>query len=173
LGGYIGEQFGWRVTFWCGAALTVAMGGILAATLPHRPPKTTESYATLMRSLASLFMQERALRWTTVIQALLFGSFIAFWTILALRVEAHFHQGAQIAGSFGVIGAVGVLAAPLAGRVADRRGPHAVIGLGALVMLLAWGVFAKWTSLTGLPGVAQKSRTGCTRARSAPRSREE
>lgn len=150
LGGYVGEHFGWRVTFWCGAALSVVTGSLLAATLPRRPPKTTDSYATLMRSLGTLLMQEPALRRATAIQSMLFGSFIALWTILALRLEARFHMGAQIAGAFGVVGAVGVLAAPLAGRVADRKGPHAVIGLGALVMLLSWGTFAGWTSLLGL-----------------------
>ncbi len=150
LGGYVGEQFGWRVTFWCGAALAVSTGCLLAATLPRRPPKTTDGYAMLMRSLVSLFMQEPALRRATAIQAMLFGSFIALWTILALRLETHFHLGAQIAGTFGIVGAVGVLVAPLAGRVADRKGPHAVIGLGALVMLLSWVVFAGWTSLSGL-----------------------
>jgi predicted MFS family arabinose efflux permease len=103
-----------------------------------------------MRSLGSLFVQEPALRRATAIQAMLFGSFVALWTILALRLEAQFHLGAQIAGVFGIVGAVGVLVAPIAGRVADRRGPHAVISLGALVMLLSWIVFAGWTSVTGL-----------------------
>lgn len=150
LGGYIGEHFGWRVTFWCGAVLSVAAGALLAATLPHRPPKTKDSYRVLMRSLVTLFVQEPALRRATAIQAMMFGSFIAFWTILALELETRFHLGAEVAGAFGIVGAVGVLAAPVAGRVADRRGPHAVIALGALVMLLSWAVFARWTSLFGL-----------------------
>jgi predicted MFS family arabinose efflux permease len=150
IGGYIGEHFGWRATFWCGAGLSMAMGCLLALKLPHRAPKTTESYATLMRSLGTLFMEEPALRRATAIQSMLFGSFIALWTILALQLEARFHLGAEVAGAFGIVGAVGVLAAPVAGRVADRRGPHAVIGLGALVMLLSWAVFAGWTSAVGL-----------------------
>ncbi|KVB58004.1 MFS transporter [Burkholderia cepacia] len=150
LGGYIGEHFGWRVTFWCGMALSVAMCGMLAIMLPRLPPKTTERYMTLMRSLGSLFIQEPALRRATAIQAMLFGSFIALWTILALRLETHFQLGAQVAGAFGIVGAVGVLIAPLAGRIADRRGPRAVIGLGAFVMLLSWMVFAGWTSLPGM-----------------------
>lgn len=150
LGGYVGDHFGWRATFWCGMALSIAIGGVLAVMLPRHSPKTADSYASLMRSLGSLFAQEPALRRATAIQAMLFGSFIALWTILALRLESHFHLGAQVAGAFGLVGAVGVLIAPLAGRVADRRGPYAVIGLGALVMVLSWIVFAGWTSLTGL-----------------------
>ncbi|QNK02194.1 MFS transporter [Dyella telluris] len=149
-GGYIGEQFGWRAAYWCGALLSAAAAGLLWATLPSRAASTTETYATLMRSLGTLLAQEPALVRATTIQALLFGSFIAFWSILALRLEAHFHLGAEAAGAFGILGAIGVLAAPLAGRVADRKGPHLIIGLGAVVMLLSWLVFAGWPSVAGL-----------------------
>lgn len=149
-GGYIGQHFGWRMTFWCAAALSAGIGCLLAAKLPHRPPKTTDTYMMLMRSLCALFMEEPALRRATAIQAMMFGSFIALWTILALQLDTRFHLGAQVAGAFGIIGAVGVLAAPIAGRIADHRGPHAVIGIGAVVMMLSWGVFAAWNSALGL-----------------------
>lgn len=74
-GGYVGEHFAWRLTFWCGAALSVATGSVLSATLPYRPPKTKDSYAMLTRSLGTLFVQEPTLRRATAIQAMLFGSF--------------------------------------------------------------------------------------------------
>lgn len=32
----------------------------------------------------------------------------------------------------------GVLFAPIAGKIADRRGPHTVIGLGSVIMLTSW-----------------------------------
>ncbi|WP_186079876.1 MFS transporter [Burkholderia gladioli] len=150
VGGYVGEHFGWRATFFCGAAISWMTCILLAMTLPRRAPKTTESYTALMRSLGTLFIQEPALRLATAVQAMLFGSFIAFWTILSLHLENQFHLGAEIAGLFGIVGAVGVLAAPLAGRIADRRGPHVVIGLGAMVMALSWLIFGVWTNLVGL-----------------------
>lgn len=49
-----------------------------------------------------------------------------------------------------MIGAVGVFAAPLAGRLADRNGPGAVIALGSALSLLAWLVFAFWNTIGGL-----------------------
>lgn len=53
---------------------------------------------------------ERALRKATLIQALLFASFSAFWSVLALYLESgRFHMGAAAAGLFGVIGVVGIL----------------------------------------------------------------
>ena len=41
---------------------------------------------------------------------------------------------AQIAVLFGV---VGVLFAPIAGKIADRRGPYTVIGLRSAIAMLA------------------------------------
>jgi predicted MFS family arabinose efflux permease len=43
-----------------------------------------------------------------------------------------------VAGSFGVLGALGVLAASSAGRLADRRGARWVVGLGVALMSLAY-----------------------------------
>jgi hypothetical protein len=39
--------------------------------------------------------------------------------------------GAEIAGLFGIVGVVGILFAPIARKIADRRRPHTVIGLGS------------------------------------------
>jgi predicted MFS family arabinose efflux permease len=82
------------------------------------------------------------LRWATIIQACLFGSFSALWTILALQLDARYHLSAEVAGLFGLIGAVGVLFAPIGGRIADQRGPHTVIGPGSIILLTSWVVFA-------------------------------
>ena len=82
---------------------------------------------------------------------MLFASFIAFWTVLSLHLqEPAFGLGPEIAGLFGVIGASGILAAPLAGRVADKRGPHLVIAVAAAISLSSWVVFAGWNAVAGL-----------------------
>ena len=51
---------------------------------------------------------------------------------------------------FGFFVAVGVVAAAGDGRIADRRGPHLVILLGAGLTLAAWGIFGVWQSIAGL-----------------------
>jgi predicted MFS family arabinose efflux permease len=150
VGGFTGDHWGWRATFWLGTAMTAIIWLMLLFKLPHSEPKTSHSYFGLMKSLIELWREERSLRRATCIQATLFGSFIGLWTILALRLHEAFGLGADVAGLMGIVGAAGILIAPLAGRVADHRGPHAVIGLGCLIMLLSYAVLGLWGSLVGL-----------------------
>jgi predicted MFS family arabinose efflux permease len=120
--------------------LAVVVSLLLAAVLPRTQPRTQESYGALLKSLAILWREESELRRATIIQGCLFGSFSVLWTILALQLDARYHLSAEIAGLFGINGAVGVLFAPIAGKIADWRGPHTVIGLGSVIMLTSWVV---------------------------------
>jgi predicted MFS family arabinose efflux permease len=151
LAGFIATHAGWREMFWLGVPMAVAAGALMAAVLPRSMPDTTDRYGSLIRSLGGLWSEFGALRKAAVTQALLFAAFSAFWTILALRLqEPRFSLGADVAGLFGIVGAVGILAAPIAGRFADRRGPHLVILLGAVLTLAAWAVFGAFGTIAGL-----------------------
>jgi predicted MFS family arabinose efflux permease len=151
LSGFVGEYMGWREMFWIGVPLALSAAAVMALTLPHHRPESRMSYAAVLRSLGALWMQKPALRRATLIQAALFAGFTAFWTILALYLQTPvFGLGAEIAGLFGIVGAIGVFAAPLAGRLADRSGPHRVILIGGILALIAWAVFGLWSSVIGL-----------------------
>lgn len=150
LAGFVGDHYGWRAMFWIGLLLTRLVSLLLAIVLPRSHPKTREAYGALLKSLAMLWCDEPELRRATIIQGCLFGSFSALWTVLALQLEARYHLSAEIAGLFGIVGAVGVLFAPLAGKIADRRGPYTVIGLGSVIMLISWAVFGVWGMIAGL-----------------------
>lgn len=151
IAGFVAAQAGWRAMFWLGVPLALGAGGLLAAWLPRSAPDAGLRYGALLRSLAGLWREFGALRRATVTQALLFASFSAFWTILALHLQQPpFGMGADVAGLFGVIGLVGVVAAPVAGRIADRHGPARVIVPGAACVLTAWGLFGVWQGLAGL-----------------------
>jgi len=151
LSGFVGEHAGWREMFWIGAPLAVIAAAMMFVTLPDHRSTSRMQYLTAIRSLAHLWKRHPTLREATFVQAALFASFTTFWTILALYLQIpHFNLGADVAGLFGIVGAVGIFAAPLAGRVADKRGPHFVVWLGALMTLVAWVVFGGWTSITAL-----------------------
>lgn len=151
LAGFVATHAGWREMFWLGAPLAVVAGGLMLVVLPVSRPDSRLSYPALLKTLIHLWREFPALRRAVFTQALLFGAFTAFWTILALRLqEPRFNLGADVAGLFGVVGAVGILAAPMAGRIADRRGPRPVIAMGAVLALMAWIVFWLWPAIVGL-----------------------
>lgn len=151
LAGFVATHAGWRAMFWLGVPVALGAGVVMAMRLPRSVPTADLGYAGLLRSLGGLWREFGALRKAAITQALLFGAFSVFWTMLALHLQSpRFGLGADIAGLFGVVGAVGVLAAPVAGRIADRRGPRLVILLGAVLTLASWAVFALWSSIAGL-----------------------
>ncbi|MDX5986110.1 MFS transporter [Sphingomonas echinoides] len=151
LAGLVATHAGWREMFWLGVPLALGAGGLMAARLPRSLPETTIGYPALMASLTGLWREFAELRLAAATQALLFAAFTAFWTILALYLQTpRFALGADVAGLFGIVGAIGILAAPVAGRFADRYGPHRVIVLGAVLTLLSWLIFGAWLSIAGL-----------------------
>jgi predicted MFS family arabinose efflux permease len=124
---------------------------LMALGLPRSQPSSEIRYSELIGSLGGLWREFAPLRRATFSQALLFAVFNAFWTTLALHLQQPpWRLGAEVAGLFGVVGMVGIFAAPIAGRIADKHGPHRVIALGALLALAAWIIFGLWASLIGL-----------------------
>ncbi|TNC05716.1 MFS transporter [Methylobacterium terricola] len=140
--GFVGAWLGWRAVFVGAAGLSVALAILAWFGLPRVVPATRLGYGALMASILDLVRDQPTLRRAALSQALLFAAFNAFWTTLALLVEAPpFGLDPAGAGLFGLIGAAGALCAPMAGRFADSRSPRPVLIGGAVLTLAAFAVF--------------------------------
>jgi len=101
VGGLIGIHLGWREMFWIATPVAFGMSVLMAVVLPSNKPHSSIGYPAALRSLVHIWREERLLRTATAVQATLFASFSAFWTILALRLEEPiFNLGADVAGLF-------------------------------------------------------------------------
>lgn len=151
LAGVVADYLGgWRAVYFVAAGVMAMVWMMLAAEMPHRRPTTRIRYPELMASLARLAVTEKRVWPPTIVSALSFGAFSAFWTTLSFLMHERFGKGAAEAGFFGVIGLVGALAAPLAGKLADRRSPEFALALALLVSLASFGVMGFWVAIPGL-----------------------
>ena len=138
--GAVADWFGWR-SLYAGAAL-----GVLLITfaiwraLPRFTPGSQLSYFALLRSLGQLWLRYPSLRRAALAQGLLSVAFSAFWSTLALMLAERYHLGSATAGAFGLAGAAGALAAPVAGAIADRHGPNQVTRIGAALVTLSFAL---------------------------------
>ena len=150
--GVVAEYFGWRAMYWLAAALVLFISLALWRALPRFTPGTSVSYPRLLLSLAHLWQHHQTLRRAALAQGHLSVGFSAFWSTLALMLSDRFHLDSAVAGAFGLAGAAGAMAAPLAGSIADRIGPARVTIVGAGLVTVS---FALMFLLPALPISAQ------------------
>jgi len=138
--GVVAEYVGWRAMYLMAAGGVLLISLALWRVLPRFTPGTSVSYPRLLLSLAHLWQQHQTLRRAALAQGLLSVGFSAFWSTLALMLSERFHLDSAVAGAFGLAGAAGALAAPLAGSVADRIGPARVTQYGAALVMLSFAL---------------------------------
>ncbi|WP_415773974.1 MFS transporter [Pseudomonas sp. LB3P38] len=135
------DVFGWRGVFYSAAALMAVIALITAVVLPRRVPTHQATYVALIGSVFALARRHPVLRQRSLYQGLLFASFSLFWTLAPIELMRHhgFSQ-AQVA-IFALVGAVGAVAAPIAGRLADaghsRPGTLVALLLAPVSLLIA------------------------------------
>ena len=133
---FIAAQWGWRAFYGASAVAITVLAVLLPRVMPTFVPPRTLSYGALLGSYGNLLRREPVLRRRAATQALLIAAFTLFWTAVALRLAAApFHLSQNGIGIFALCGAAGVVAAPIAGRLADR-------GLVRVGTLLAHGCAA-------------------------------
>lgn len=140
--GLIAQQFGWRAVYGLAALAVAGIGLASWRGLPRFAPTTTLAYGALLKSMTGLWQRHAELRRAAWAQGLLSLAFSAFWSTLAVMLLQRYQMGSATAGAFGLAGAAGALAAPLAGRLADRRGPGWVTRVGCALTALGFASMA-------------------------------
>lgn len=145
ISGFTAEHFGWRTVFLLAAGGVLAVAAAAWKALPRFRPTSDLSYTALLRSIGQLWKAHRDVRHAAIAQGLLSVGFSAFWSTLAVLLHAEpFHLGSTAAGAFGLAGAAGAFAAPLAGGLADRHGARIVTRVGAVIALLFFALLGFW-----------------------------
>jgi len=140
--GLIGDHWGWRVVYCAAAGLMLVTAAVLGAMLPRVEPASQLGYSRLLGSLWTLLRAHPVLRRAIMVQALIFAAFIGFWSNLAFLLSAPpYSLGATAVGLMALVGVVGVFAAPVAGILADRRGPAFVVSTGSGLVIVAFAIF--------------------------------
>lgn len=140
--GILGSYFGWRTVYLIATIIMLILMFILRKFIPLCEPISDLKYTQLLKSMINLIKTEPILRESSINGALMFSAFSAFWTALIFLLESsHYNMGAQAAGLFGLVGISGALAAPLVGKVADKRGSRFAIGICIIVVIIAYLFF--------------------------------
>lgn len=117
----VSDVFGWHAIFAASAVAMVLLGVVLARKLPRRQPAPGPNYLQTLGSMAHLLRTQPVLRRRAAYQASMFGVFSLFWTTTPLYLAGPaFHLSQTGIAIFALVGVAGAIAAPMAGRYADR-----------------------------------------------------
>ena len=139
LASFVAEIGSWHTIFFLSAGLMVVLAALLIATLPRRRPASRLSYGQLITSMLGLMRTEPVLRRRAFYQGCLFGAFSLYWTAIPLYLSGpDFGLGQGAIALFALAGVSGAIAAPVAGRIADRGWTRPASAAAFLVSALAF-----------------------------------
>ena len=146
---FISSAFGWRPVFWISAAVMLVIGVLLVAIMPRYQPTARTSYLKNLASMPGLLRDTPVLQRRSAYQFLIFATFNMLWTAAPLMLIDRFALSQSGIALFALAGAGGALAAPIAGRLADRGLARlctgiAISGLTAGFLASIFAVPAGW-----------------------------
>lgn len=134
----VAEYLGWRAVYFISAALILALAFVLAKALPSRRPSAATVYPALLHSMLHLLKTTPALRRRAIYHACVFGTFSLFWTTVPLVLTGPaFHFTQKEVALFALVGVMGAIAAPAAGRMADRGWVRPATGWALAIVILS------------------------------------
>jgi predicted MFS family arabinose efflux permease len=136
---FIASVAPWRAVFAAAAVAMVALGLVLSRRLPVRAPDTRMTYGALIVSMARLAASTPILRLRAFYQSCLFAAFSLFWTTTPLLLAGPDYRMTQRGiALFALAGVSGAVAAPIAGRLADRGFSRPATGAAILLVAAAF-----------------------------------
>jgi predicted MFS family arabinose efflux permease len=136
---FITHLVSWRLVFYISAAFMSGLVVTLGRTLPKRVPVATASYADLLKSMWHLALGTPILQLRASYQFFLFGAFSLFWTTVPLLLSGPaFRMSQNGIALFALVGGAGVVAAPTAGRLADKGLSQAATALAIIIVAAAF-----------------------------------
>ena len=150
--GLVAQVAGWRAIYWLSALLMVGFALVLWRALPAEGPRPHRTYPSLVGSSLKLLVTEPVLRRRAWHGACAFAAFSVLWTTLAFLLSGHpYDYSNAVIGLFGLVGAAGIAAANLAGKLADsaRAGATTVVA----GVLLAGSFALLWAGRSTLAAI--------------------
>lgn len=133
---FTASHAGWHAIFLGSSVLIAALAALLSRTMPERQPPHAQRYGTLLASMKTLMREQPVLQVRALCHAGLFAAFSLFWSTVPLLLASPAFGFTQSGiALFALVGVAGAIAAPIAGRLADRG--HARAGSLAAIALVA------------------------------------
>ncbi len=131
----VAHQASWRAVFVLSASILLLVSVVLARSLPRRKPVSGIGYGHLLLSMARLARTTPVLQRRALYHTALFGAFSLFWTTVPLLLAGPAYRFSQVGIAwFAFAGIAGAVAAPIAGRLADRGWSRAATGIAMLLV---------------------------------------
>jgi predicted MFS family arabinose efflux permease len=135
--------FGWRVVFVISGVVLLGLAGMLLRLLPERRPNAGMKYREILVSMIGLVQHTPVLRRRALYQGMMFAAFNVFWTGSPLLLMRAYGMSLHGVALFAFVGAGGALAAPSAGRLADRGLTKPATGIAMVAVCIAF-ILAAW-----------------------------
>jgi len=153
LSSLVADLLGWNFVFALSATAVIILAFVLLKILPERKPTTNTRYTALIGSMWQLLRTTPILQRRAAYHAFVFASFSLFWTTVPLFLSSPIFNFSQLEiALFALVGVSGAIAAPVAGRLADRgwTKPATGLALATVIVSMLLPLLSRTGSNTGI-----------------------
>ncbi|MEW9699538.1 MFS transporter [Paenibacillus sp. SI8] len=138
LSSMVADFFGWHAVFALSSTAIFILAIVLSKVLPVRKPSSDSRYTALLGSMWHLLRTTPILRRRAAYHACVFATFSLFWTTVPLLLSSPlFHFSQKNIALFALVGVAGAIAAPVAGRLADRGWTKPATGIALATVVIS------------------------------------